>query len=111
MAGEHLVPGQRVRVRPPPLAASGGLVDPEVLRVPSYLWDRVGVVTACQVTPPPGGSDRTHGYRAVYSVCFTADDLFGRGEHRVTASLDVKYLERVDSSPSAAVTPTPSEEG
>jgi nitrile hydratase len=67
------------------------------MMVPGYLWDAVGTITGRYLLPcSPLASGALGERAAVYAVCFSARDLFGAGEHRVTAHLDAMYLERVE---------------
>ena len=81
-------PGSRVRTTP---------VDPpHHTRVPRYVRGRVGEVVECQGTHPlPDDRARQlpdFRVEPVYTVRFTASDLWGVGAHYVTVDLWESYL-------------------
>lgn len=80
--------GTRVRVRPGD--------PPGHTRVPGYVRGQVGEVVAVLADwPLPDAS--VQGYditQPCYAVRFTADDLFGSGDHTVTVDLWESYLDR-----------------
>ena len=85
----RFAPGSRVRARS---------LDPDHhTRLPRYLRGHVGeIITAGQEWPLP--DDMARGIAppragTVYAVRFTAAELWGAGDHTVTADLWESYLE------------------
>lgn len=85
--GERFGPGDQVR--------ASRVDPPHHTRLPRYVRGAVGTVVEPQGRHPlPDDRARglASGLQAVYTVRFTAQELFGAGEHAVTVDLWESYL-------------------